>query len=70
MGPSFQPSELMPEYVRPFVEAFSDIDYEFLHRHESRKCAIDEGFNRRHSQRSTDHADGGKRPAYASRMRP
>ncbi len=32
------------EYVRPFVEAFSDLCYEALFAHESGNCAIDEGY--------------------------
>lgn len=36
--------EGIAEYLRPFLEAFSDVNFEFLHRHESGSCAIDEGF--------------------------
>jgi ketosteroid isomerase-like protein len=32
------------EYVRPFMEAFSDLRYESLFAHESGNCAIDEGY--------------------------
>ncbi len=36
--------ERIADYLRPFLEAFSDLNFEFLHRHESGNCAIDEGF--------------------------
>ncbi len=32
------------EYMRPFLEAFSDVSYEALFAHESGNCAIDEGY--------------------------
>lgn len=32
------------EYLRPFVEAFSDIRFDFLYAHESGNHAIDEGY--------------------------
>jgi limonene-1,2-epoxide hydrolase len=36
--------ERISEFLRPFMEAFSDVDFEFLYKHESGNCAIDEGF--------------------------
>jgi ketosteroid isomerase-like protein len=32
------------EYLRPFVEAFSDMRFDFLYMHESGNHAIDEGY--------------------------
>ncbi len=42
--------ESIVAYLRTFVEAFSDMGFDFLHNHDAGNCAVDEGwFTGRHT---------------------